>query len=69
VAALLIALFGRRRSDLPEIICAGILVADVIGWPIHRFPEYGRLELVNNIELHTGGWSGRMGWALLFWGA
>jgi len=38
-----------------DVICAGILVADVIGWPIDRFPDYGRLVLVDNMELHTGG--------------
>ncbi|NIM99691.1 MAG: carbohydrate kinase [candidate division Zixibacteria bacterium] len=49
---------------MPEIICAGILVADMIGWPIQRFPEYGRLELVNNMELHTGGCAINTGMAL-----
>lgn len=49
---------------MPEIICTGILVADVIGWPLQRFPEYGRLELVDNMELHIGGCATNAGMAL-----
>jgi sugar/nucleoside kinase (ribokinase family) len=37
------------------IICLGIMVADVIGWPMHTLPEKGRLVLVDEMSLHTGG--------------
>jgi sugar/nucleoside kinase (ribokinase family) len=49
---------------MADVICAGILVADLIGWPIQQFPEYGRLELVENMELHTGGCAINTGIAL-----
>ncbi|HSV31575.1 MAG TPA: carbohydrate kinase family protein [Atribacteraceae bacterium] len=35
--------------------CCGILVADLLGRPIERFPEKGRLALVPEMELHAGG--------------
>lgn len=37
------------------VTCVGILVADLIGRPINRFPEKGRLLLVPEMELHVGG--------------
>ncbi len=38
-----------------EITCIGILVADLVGRPIDRFPEKGKLMLVPEMELHAGG--------------
>ena len=37
------------------IICLGILVADIIGRPLRVVPEPGRLALVDEMSLHTGG--------------
>jgi len=37
------------------IICLGIMVADIIGRPLHSIPEPGRLVLVDEMSLHTGG--------------
>jgi sugar/nucleoside kinase (ribokinase family) len=37
------------------ILCLGILVADVVGRPMHTIPEPGRLVLVDEMGLHTGG--------------
>lgn len=37
------------------IICLGILVADVVGRPLRSVPEPGRLVLVDEMSLHTGG--------------
>jgi sugar/nucleoside kinase (ribokinase family) len=37
------------------IICLGILVADVVGRPLRAVPDPGRLVLVDEMSLHTGG--------------
>jgi sugar/nucleoside kinase (ribokinase family) len=37
------------------IVCLGILVADLIGRPVRYIPEPGRLALVDEMSLHTGG--------------
>lgn len=37
------------------IICLGILVADVVGRPLKSVPDLGRLVLVDEMSLHTGG--------------
>jgi sugar/nucleoside kinase (ribokinase family) len=37
------------------IICLGILVADIIGRPLRAVPDPGRLVLVDEMSLHTGG--------------
>ncbi len=42
-------------ADHPDVVCLGILVADVVGKPIERLPERGKLLMVDQIELHTGG--------------
>ena len=39
---------------MSEITCIGILVADLVGRPIDRFPEKGKLMLVPEMELHAG---------------
>lgn len=38
-----------------KVLCIGIYVADVLAKPIDKLPERGKLELINNVELHTGG--------------
>jgi len=37
------------------IVCLGILVADVVGRPLRAVPDPGRLVLVDDMALHTGG--------------
>ena len=37
------------------IVCLGILVADVVGRPLKSVPDLGRLALVDEMSLHTGG--------------
>jgi sugar/nucleoside kinase (ribokinase family) len=37
------------------IVCLGILVADVVGRPLRAVPSPGRLALVDEMGLHTGG--------------
>src|SRR5512140_1840656 len=37
------------------IICLGILVADIVGRPLRAVPDPGKLVLVDEMSLHTGG--------------
>jgi sugar/nucleoside kinase (ribokinase family) len=37
------------------IICLGILVADIVGRPLRSIPDPGRLVLVDEMSLYTGG--------------
>lgn len=37
------------------VVCLGILVADVVGRPLHSVPDPGRLVLVDEMGLYTGG--------------
>ena len=39
----------------PEVLCAGIIVADAIAAPVDEAPEPGLLRLVDSVELATGG--------------
>jgi sugar/nucleoside kinase (ribokinase family) len=39
----------------PQVLCAGIIVADAIASPVDELPETGRLALVDSVQLHTGG--------------
>jgi sugar/nucleoside kinase (ribokinase family) len=39
----------------PQVLCAGIIVADAIASPVDDLPKRGRLALVDSVELHTGG--------------
>ncbi|HHU62650.1 MAG TPA: carbohydrate kinase family protein [Clostridiales bacterium] len=38
-----------------HIVCLGVLCADVIVKPVDKFPDKGKLNLVDKLELHTGG--------------
>jgi sugar/nucleoside kinase (ribokinase family) len=38
-----------------DVVCLGILVADVIARPVDRLPERGTLALVDEIGVHGGG--------------
>lgn len=48
----------RQRS---EVICLGILVADIIGRPIDSLPARGALQLVPSITPHIGGCAANTG--------
>ena len=38
-----------------DVVCLGILVADTLAKPIRGMPEWGTLQLIEQVELHTGG--------------
>jgi len=40
---------------MAEVICLGIFVADVVARPVDQWPDRGRLVLVDDMQLHTGG--------------
>ncbi len=40
---------------IKPILCLGIMVADVVGRPLRTVPDPGRLALVDEMSLHTGG--------------
>ena len=42
-------------SRIPDVVCLGILVADVIARPVDALPEAGTLALVESISLRGGG--------------
>lgn len=49
---------------MPEVTCVGIVVADIVAQPVEKYPEKGRLVLVDTIELHTGGCASNTGVSL-----
>ncbi|NLJ38984.1 MAG: carbohydrate kinase family protein, partial [Candidatus Atribacteria bacterium] len=46
---------------MAKITCIGILVADLLGRPINRLPEKGKLILIPQMELHVGGGANNTG--------
>ena len=46
---------------MADVVCLGILVADVWGKPINEWPERGRLSLVDRIGLSIGGCAANAG--------
>lgn len=50
---------------MPDVVCLGILVADVFGRPVNDWPERGRLSLVDEIGIGIGGCAANTGIALL----
>lgn len=40
---------------MPEVLCLGNIVADLVARPLRTMPERGRLALVDRMELHPGG--------------
>lgn len=40
---------------MADVTCIGVICADVIAKPVDSIPERGKLNLVNQLELHTGG--------------
>ncbi|MHC5036201.1 MAG: carbohydrate kinase family protein [Planctomycetota bacterium] len=47
-----------------DVLCVGILVADVVARPVRGMPERGTLDLVSEIQLHSGGCAANTGVAL-----
>ncbi|HEY3298181.1 MAG TPA: sugar kinase [Armatimonadota bacterium] len=46
---------------MAQVTCLGILVADLVGKPVDVYPERGKLVLVDQLELHTGGCAANTG--------
>jgi sugar/nucleoside kinase (ribokinase family) len=46
---------------MPEVLCLGILVADVIARPVDSYPQRGQLMLVERMEMHIGGCAANTG--------
>ena len=49
---------------MSDVACLGIMVADAIGRPIDTIPQKARLQLFDQMELHTGGCAVNTGIAL-----
>ncbi len=49
---------------MPDVTCAGVVVADVIVQPVDEWPERGRLALVESIVMRSGGLAHTTGIAL-----
>ena len=49
---------------MAEVTCLGILVADLVGKPVDEYPSRGKLVLVDQLELHSGGCAASTGVAL-----
>jgi len=44
-----------------DVLCLGIFVADALGGPVRRIPDWRTLELIDSVELHTGGCANNTG--------
>lgn len=40
---------------MTDVVCLGILVADIVAKPVDRYPERGQLVLTGRMETHIGG--------------
>ncbi|HUV03734.1 MAG TPA: sugar kinase [Armatimonadota bacterium] len=49
---------------MADVTCLGILVADLVGKPVDEYPARGKLVLVDQLELHSGGCASSTGVAL-----
>jgi sugar/nucleoside kinase (ribokinase family) len=47
-----------------KVACLGLMVADIVGRPIDVLPKKGTLDVIDRIELHTGGNGANTGAAL-----
>lgn len=47
-----------------DVMCLGIYVADALAKPITKIPDWRQLELVDQVELHTGGCANNTGTGL-----
>lgn len=46
---------------MADVVCLGILVADVVGLTVNQWPDRGKLVLVDRMELHSGGCAANTG--------
>ena len=46
---------------MADVTCLGILVADLVGRPVDTYPERGKLVLVEELGLHSGGCAANTG--------
>ncbi len=44
-----------------DVVCLGNFVADIVARPVERLPEKGKLDLIDKMELHTGGCAANTG--------
>lgn len=51
----------EQREKTIDVMCLGIFVADALAKPIKRIPDRRQLELVDRVELHTGGCANNTG--------
>jgi sugar/nucleoside kinase (ribokinase family) len=49
---------------MPEAVCFGMLVADVVGAVVDALPERGSVSLLDRVEIHVGGCAANTGAAL-----
>ena len=49
---------------MADVICVGLLVADAVARPVVEIPDKGKLSLVDDLQLHTGGCAANTGAAL-----
>ena len=50
---------------MPQVVCLGILVADVYGKPVDEWPERGRLSTVDEMGMGLGGCAANTGQCLI----
>jgi sugar/nucleoside kinase (ribokinase family) len=51
----------QEQDKTLDVMCLGIFVADALAKPITRIPDWRQLELVDQVELHTGGCANNTG--------
>lgn len=40
---------------MADVVCLGVLVVDVLAWPVDAMPERGSLALIEGVSTHAGG--------------
>ena len=50
---------------MAEVVCLGIVVADVYARPVTQWPEHGRLLVVDEMGIGLGGCAANTGLSLL----
>jgi len=51
----------QNENKTFDVMCLGIFVADALAKPIKRIPDWRQLELIDQLELHTGGCASNTG--------
>jgi sugar/nucleoside kinase (ribokinase family) len=52
------------KELIMDVMCLGILVADIVSKPVNSLPDKGTLALLDSLELHTGGCAANTGCGL-----